>query len=233
MENRNDQFQKSIYMKNILSHLLPVRLKKYHSDISGAIEINLINGRRVVDTENSNYSYGSLQKIFSKALHHINYRSLHINEILVLGMGAGSIVDTIRNEFQSNAFLDLVELDETMIEIAKKEFQIDRYNAIHIYQSDAATFVLEATKKYDLILIDLFIIDKVPLVFTQEAFIVQVTTLLAKNGTVIFNTMRKTLPRTTYEQIQKCFRNAGLEVKLFENIYYTNDLIIASVPANK
>ena len=216
-------------MKNILSHLLPIRLKKYHSKISGDIEINLINGRRVVDTQSSNYSYGSLQRIFSKVLHKIKFNSLAIDEILVLGMGAGSIIDTIRNEFGSTANIDLVEIDETMIQIAKKEFQIEKYNSINIFHIDAANYIAVNKKKYDLILIDLFVIDTIPAIFTQDIFLQHIISSLSNKGILVYNTMNRTMPRNLLIKIQNFIKMANLEVYLYENINYTNDIIIASV----
>ncbi|MEI6311710.1 MAG: methyltransferase domain-containing protein [Bacteroidota bacterium] len=213
-------------MKKILSHLLPITLKKYHSTWSGIIEINLNNGRKVVDTATSNYSYGSLQKILSKGLHQLALPRQDLKNILVLGMGAGSIVQTIREEFECDAILDLVELDETMIEIAKNEFQIHKYSNIKIIIAEANQFVYDCTKSYDLIIIDLFVIDTIPEVFTDKKFIQQVIHLLNSSGAILFNTMRSTLDRKVFQAMQNVFKEANLTVEVLENVYYSNDLIL-------
>ncbi len=213
-------------LKKILSHLLPITLKKYHSSWSGVIEINLSNGRKVVDTATSNYSYGSLQKILSKGLHQLALPRQELKNVLVLGMGAGSIVQTIREELECDAAIDLVELDNTMIDIAKNEYQIHKYSNIQIIAADANQFVFDCKKKYDLIIIDLFIIDTIPQVFTEKKFIQQVIQLLSDTGAVLFNSMRSTLDRKVFQAMQNVFKEANLTVEVLENVYYSNDLIL-------
>ena len=56
------------FMKRIFSYIFPFRLNNYTSKINGLLEINLINGRKTLDTHRSNYSYGSLQKILHKGV---------------------------------------------------------------------------------------------------------------------------------------------------------------------
>lgn len=50
-------------IKKIFSYFYPIRLKLLESAINGPIEINLVDGRKTLDTKSSNYSYGSLQLI--------------------------------------------------------------------------------------------------------------------------------------------------------------------------
>ena len=89
--------------------------KKYTSKISGELEINLVGGKKVLDTKSSNYSYGSLQKLLHIGLEEINFDDI-VQNVLVLGMGGGSIVETIRIDFKSKAFIELVEIDEVEAE---------------------------------------------------------------------------------------------------------------------
>ena len=53
--------------KKIASYIYPIKLTEIPSDRSGSLEITLVNGKLVVDSENDNYSYGSLQKVLKKA----------------------------------------------------------------------------------------------------------------------------------------------------------------------
>lgn len=213
-------------MKKLLSYLLPFQLKQVHSELSGIVEVNLVNGRKTLDTSNSNYSYGSLQKILSKALQSICFDQMKAEQILVLGMGAGSIVDTIRSEFQSMAFIDLVELDQVVIDIAISDFGIKRFQDISIIHQDAEAYVKDCTKRYELIIIDLFVVDRVPPVFTQRAFIQQVDSLLAPAGKIIFNTMSDTMSRSDLQNIQDIFTACDMQVRVLRNVNRSNDVII-------
>ena len=108
-------------MKKLLSYLFPITLKKVNSEINGKLEVNLINGKKTLDTPTSNYSYGALQKVLHKGLSIIKFDS-NVKKVLVLGLGAGSIIDTIRNDFKSAAYIELIENDPEVIKIAKDEF---------------------------------------------------------------------------------------------------------------
>ena len=90
-------------MKRILSYLYPIQLKKYYSPINGKIEVKLIDGKKILDTQKSNFSYGSLQRILRYGLKKIDF-NMDTDRILVLGLGGGSIIQTIREEFNSNAY---------------------------------------------------------------------------------------------------------------------------------
>lgn len=212
--------------KDIISYLWPFTLKKYHSKISGEISIHLINGKRTVDTTKSNYSFGTLQKILKKALLAIAFDAT-TKSILILGLGAGSIVETIRKDFHSDAEMTVVEVDPTMVQIAENEFLIREYKHIHIVTCDAYEYVKTCSQQFDLIIVDIFIIDTIPEVFTQEAFLHQIAALVLEQGQLIYNTMRSTMTDEGFLTIQKSLAAANMQVNTLEKVAWTNDLILA------
>lgn len=214
-----------IPMKKLFSYLFPLAQKKYHSKISGALEINLVDGKKVLDTANSNYSYGSLQKILHRGLEEINFDDT-IQTVLVLGMGGGSIVETIRTNFKSNAFIELVDIDEEIISIAKNEFELEKYGNLNLVLSDASDYIQNTNQQFDVIIVDIFIGDTVPAQFTETKFINSVGEHLSPNGKLIYNTMRNSLSRDQFNRITKSLKDSGLKVKVIEKIQITNDLII-------
>lgn len=56
---------KSIFymIKRLLSFILPMKIYESESKISQSFEVTWNNGKLVLDSKNTNYSYGSLQKI--------------------------------------------------------------------------------------------------------------------------------------------------------------------------
>ncbi len=212
-------------MKKLLSYLFPFVQKKYNSKISGVLEINLMNGKKVLDTANSNYSYGSLQKILQRGLEEINFDDT-IQTVLVLGMGGGSIVETIGTKFKSNAFIELVDIDEEIISIAKNEFELEKYGTLNLVLKDAADYINTTKQNSDVIVVDFFIGDTVPTQFTETKFITQLSQHLNANGKLIYNTMRNSMPREQFNRITKSLTESGLKVRVIEKIQITNDLII-------
>ncbi|MFA6923429.1 MAG: fused MFS/spermidine synthase [Bacteroidales bacterium] len=213
-------------IKKAFSYIIPFRLKSYTSKINGNLEINLINGKKTLDTNKSNYSYGSLQKILHKGLLEIGF-SKNIEKILVLGLGGGSIVQTIRKDFNSSAFIELVDIDSEIISIAINEFEINRFKNINIIHSDASDYLKNNNDTFDLIIIDIFIINTIPEIFTEIKFINSLTTHLNPNGKIIYNTMKETMTHELFSKIKNNFLEEGLKVKVIEKVEETNDLIIA------
>lgn len=213
--------------KKLFSYLLPVRLKNYPSEQNGNLEINLINGKKVLDTRSSNYSFGSLQTILEHGLKALSFDERFQN-ILVLGMGAGSIVESIRVKFRSDVLITLVDIDPTMVTIAREEFAIDRFEGIQIILDDAEAFLRSNNNSFDLIIVDLFIIDTIPDKFTKRAFIDLLSARLSDKGSIIYNTITKTLPAPAREEIMAGFEHKGFEVRIIKGVEYSNDLILAS-----
>ncbi len=213
-------------MKRLFSYFLPLQLKSYSSKINGELNINLVNGKKTLDTSKSNYSYGSLQKILQLGLSSIGFNN-DIKRILVLGLGGGSIVETIRKDFNSNAFIELVDIDSEIINIAKNEFGINKFGNINIVNADASDYLNNFTEAFDLIIVDVFIINQVPTQFTESVFINQLIQHLNSKGIIIYNTMRETMASKVINQIKNLFENAGLNVKIMEKVVLSNDLIIA------
>ena len=171
-------------MKKFLSYIWPTT-RRFSSEINGTLEVTYINGKKVLDTQNANYSYGSLQKILEFGLTKVELKS--VENILILGMGGGSIIHSLRNTFQYTKNIVAVEIDPEIIRLAKQEFGITSSENLQIIEGDAFEFVKTSKEKFRLIIIDLFIDLSVPPIFYGKEFCENVSKLLAKNGSIIFN----------------------------------------------
>jgi len=52
-------------MKKLLSYIWP-QTTKVNSDFNGILELTLLNGKRMLDSKNTNYSYGDLASFDTK-----------------------------------------------------------------------------------------------------------------------------------------------------------------------
>lgn len=210
----------------LLSFLFPVRLKNYSSRFSGNIEINLVNGVKVIDTKTSNYSYGSLQKVLKSGLKAIKFGN-HYRNILVLGMGGGSIVPTIRHDFRSDAHITLVDIDQEIIAIAQNEFDLLKYGNLKLVHADAYSFMENKHASFDLIIMDVFIIDRIPEAFQSEAFLNLILKNLSPAGFLIYNTMNATMSDDVLQRMRNFLVPAFNEVSILEAVNGTNNLLLA------
>ena len=58
-------------IKRVLSFLLPIKIHQKKSVYSKNLEVTWNNGYLVLDSENTNYSFGSLQRVLKKGLKYI------------------------------------------------------------------------------------------------------------------------------------------------------------------
>lgn len=180
-------------------------ITKYPSQYSRILEIRKQKGKFILDSPNANYSYGSLYYAFDFAFQQIPFNDFQIKNILVLGMGAGCVVELFEKYLKNSYFtIDAVEIDETVIQVAKKYFNIDRWKNLNVIHSDAKHFVEECTKKYDFIIVDLFIDLNIPEFLYENQFLQKLQNLVQKSGLLLINTLPKVQDNTILvKELQK------------------------------
>ncbi len=114
------------------------------SKFNGVLEATLTNGRKSLDDANTNYSCGSLQRILKFALGEIS--SPKLQTVLLLGLGGGSVVATLRQDFGFTGAITAVDIDPTIIQIAREEFGITNAANTRIACADAAEFLQKNTE---------------------------------------------------------------------------------------
>lgn len=85
----------------------------------------------------------------------------------------------------------------------------------------------ESIATFDLIIVDIFIIDTIPKKFTELIFLQSLAKHLNQGGKVLYNTMIRSMPLKTRDDIAMRIRKSGLKVRVIENVGYYNDLILA------
>ncbi|KRD10555.1 spermidine synthase [Flavobacterium sp. Root901] len=177
-------------IQKLFSYLYPIKIYKKKSARSKIIEVTWANGELVLDSENTNYSYGSLQRILRYGLRNIGYdKVLKMDHILVLGVAGGSVIKTLVDEIEYKGKITGVEIDPDMIEIANQYFNLNKIKQLKIVTDDAFEFVLKTKDKYDLIIIDIFEDTNMPNFLFEKFFSERVCFLLKDRGFILFNTM--------------------------------------------
>ncbi len=208
-------------MKKILSFIYPVT-KKIHSEFSGDLELTWYNGKKHLNTKNANYSYGSLQKILKFGLQKVDLSS--VKEILILGMGGGSVIKTLQDDFKYQNNITAIDIDPVIIKIAKEEFDIVENENLKIICEDAQLFMQLNLQKFDLIIIDLFIDTKVPSPFLETAFW---QNLVNTHSTILCNASLEKEDKKL-EGIIKFLERNHYNIEKYEKVNNTNTLLIAN-----
>jgi spermidine synthase len=211
-------------MIRFLSYIYPIT-KTVQSEHSGTLEITWINGKKHLNTKNANYSFGSLQTILKFGLRHINLKTC--NSILILGLGGGSVIDTLKNDFNFDGHITAVEIDPVIIEIAKSEFNLSENHQLKIVCDDAVNFIKHNQKPFDLILVDLFIDTEVPSVFYSESFWQDIIKSNSKNGQILFNAALQSDSDNHLSEIIKNLESHNYQTQTLTKVNGTNTLLIA------
>ena len=199
------------FIQKIISYLYPIKVKEISSQRSGSLEVTLVNGKLVIDSENANYSYGSLQQVLKKGLTHIGLDNLQKSEnILVLGVAGGSVIKTLRNDFNIEAKITGVEIDPDIIELANTYFKLNSISNLELVIKDAFQFIKTTQETYDLIIIDIFNDSNMPNELFEDSFWITIEQLLKNKGFCLFNSI--------YTSKKDMNRNQQLNT-LLENLF--------------
>lgn len=212
-------------IKRLLSYILPVKIYQKKSEFSKNLEVTWNNGYLVLDSENTNYSFGSLQRVLKKGLKYIGYDRINtFDNILILGVAGGSIIETLKNEVKFEGKITGVEIDRTVVEIANNYFGLNQYKNVEIVIDDAFEFVLKTKERYDLIVIDVFQDTIMPNFLFEDFFINRINFLLNVNGFILFNTMVLDYQDRRRNALYKSKFDNNFSVRLYPKIEVHNEL---------
>ena len=210
-----------------LSRYMDPASKTIRSTFSGDLKIAWYKGKKHLNSKHANYSYGALQRVLKYGLEKIDLSK--VNSILVLGMGGGSVIETLRQDFNYIKPITAVEIDPVIINIAKTEFGITENETLNIHCTDAYNFVTTNDTLFDLIIVDLYIDLNVPEQFLSLAFWDRVLKSKSSKGAVIFNASVGTNSSPLHlDHVISFLRSKVFKISVFEKVNDTNTIIVAS-----
>ena len=177
-------------LKKLFSYFIPITIFKQKSSLSQTLEVTWTDGELVLDSENTNYSFGNLQKILREGLKIIGVQKIQsMHNVLVLGVAGGSVIRTLVDEINFKGQITGAAIAKAIIEIANTYFHLNQIPNLEIVFDDASEYVLKTNKKFDLIIIDVFQDTKMPEFLFEFYFISRICFLLNPKGYILFNTM--------------------------------------------
>ncbi len=177
------------WWKIAASYLWPIHIESRSSDYNPELYIELSKGRYQLSTANAIYSHEDKYDNFGEILTNRLDLSQIGDEVLILGLGLGSIPIILDTVDPGRWSITAVEIDEEVVDLATIYAYPKILSDINTISTDAAIYVDIDSRQYDLICIDLFIGDKTPLKFQSLAFLSKIKELLTPEGIVIYNTL--------------------------------------------
>lgn len=198
------------------------RTKIFESDFSNRLKIVYQGDKKLLNTANVNYSYGTLVEVLEQGLNRIPVSNS--SSVLLLGMGAGSIIQSLREKYDCHAPVTAVEIDPMVILLARDKFNIHRFKKLKIHHADAWEYVKSSVEQFDLIIVDIFKDIKIPQKFYSSEFWSMLEKNVAPNGFILFNAGID-LSEETVSDFASQLPESFVYQKIF-NVLQTNTLII-------
>lgn len=110
--------------------------------------------------------------------------------VLVNGLGGGTLPSALA-ELYPEAMIDVVEVDEAVVKMAKRFFGFVAGERLRVHVQDARAFTKRALGKgetYDLIMLDAFTGDYIPEHLMTREFLDETRSLLTEDGVLAANT---------------------------------------------
>jgi spermidine synthase len=105
---------------------------------------------------------------------------------LVIGVGAGTQIEDLKKEF-SNIMVDGVEIDPMIPEVGSKFFHLKFDNRTNIIVDDGRRFVKTISRKYDIVVLDVFRGRSVPYHLTSIEFVKELKNVTNPDAVIIMN----------------------------------------------
>lgn len=108
------------------------------------------------------------------------------SNILMIGLGGGTIVYQIKRLYGKKVQMDVVEIDEKMIELAE-DFIPEDIKKVNLFLEDGIKFLNRNKKKYELVFLDAYDGDKIPDEFLDEKTVESINNALTEEGVLAIN----------------------------------------------
>lgn len=168
---------------------VPQLIETQKSKINGEVQVTKLFGSYRLVVGKYTQSGGLIHPIWKKALKWVKKRIKKDSpNILILGLGAGTAAKICNNLWPQSEITG-IEIDPVVIDLAKKYFKLDSIPSLEVVKTDAIKWVHKNTnkKKYDLILVDMYIGSEPPLKASSEQFLESIKNMLHTESLAIFN----------------------------------------------
>lgn len=189
---------------SLSSYLIPQTIARFSSKYNQDIRVIEEAGRPKLLVNGSRQSGKYIEWLWKKAF--AAFGPLSASSILVLGVGGGSVIHILRRLYPQ-ALIVGVDIDPQIIEIGKKYFGLSEVPNLELIAADAKDYKI--TRRYDLVIVDLFIGRNIPDFVLERSF-------LGRLGPrVIINYLRELEYLDKSEKLKKTLKIVFREVRDF------------------
>jgi spermidine synthase len=179
------------FWKRWLSYLTPIRLEETASEYNPELTVMLDRGRLQLLSGNAIYSWDDLYHNFTRAFVQLQPEKLGYQDVLLLGLGLGSVPYILEKKHQQKYHYTAIEWDEAISELADRYTFSRLESSVEIITADAVVFVEVCEDTFDMVIVDLFEDNQTPEVFETKDFLADCVSLLKPGGLLLVNRLSR------------------------------------------
>lgn len=149
----------------MLDWLFPQTIETFQSKFNGEVRVVKSFGKLSVVVGGYQQSGPMIERVWREAL--LNKKSEikdkkyreKIKQVLILGLGMGTIIPILREQYPNIQKIIGVEIDPVMVEIGRKYFALNSYLGLNIEINDAKISLkrfIEQKKRFGLVIVDIY-----------------------------------------------------------------------------
>jgi len=149
-----------------------------------------------------------------------------VRKVCVIGLGAGTVPHQF-TEVYGPLPIDGVEIDPTIVDLARQYFNMNERN-LNVIVQDGRYFLRTTNQKYDVIGIDAYQQPYVPFQLTTVEFFQEVREHLTPTGVTVINAGRTSKDFRLVEALAQTMKGAFSNVYIIDTARFTNSLVIGT-----
>ncbi|MBI3379727.1 hypothetical protein HY029_03175 [Candidatus Gottesmanbacteria bacterium] len=156
------------------------------SPLNGEIKVVEFFGKLILYVNDAEQSGGTIAGMWQKAVKKVQSSKFKVQSCLILGLGGGTVIKILQ-KYYPEVYMDVIEFDLAIIDIAKKYFDIGKIDNLNIINADAFKWIKQVRNNYDLIIFDLYVGKTNPRKSRTIDFLKDLKKILKKAGIILFN----------------------------------------------
>ncbi len=186
------------------------------------VTVGDIGARRYLRFEHNRQSSMYLDDPFSTDFEYPSYFHIAIalapeaNRTLAIGLGGGTVVKRMWRDYPDMR-IDAVEVDAEVVGIARRFFALPDDPRIRVVVDDGRRFLEAPGGVYDIVIVDAFDDDRVPLPLTTEEFLRATRARMSEGGVIVYNAIGSLSGRYSrpFRSLYRTLSNAWRHVWVF------------------
>ena len=169
----------------IKSFLVEIPIETIRNSDTNALHVTLRNGRLMLSTDYTIYSYDDKYMNFVWGLQKL--RSLEGHSVLILGLGLGAIPYILEHKFKRTYHFTAIEINPDVVRLAQRHSLPRLESTVDVICADATSYIFRLSEPFDFIFIDICQEDNIPAGAENLQFIKHLKTLIKPKGTLLYN----------------------------------------------